>query len=300
MNRWLVKTNDKSLRYPTFKWYAPTIQEVQNQFPEAEITQDFNKSYLEYIEKIKEKSEYNMVYDRKGREVYAFKVSDGHLVVKLSKDEDGYLDIAFYQLWKYKRFLDPVGFILSNPKHVYDLFFGEPLTYERVSYRQYGQPKLNKPKQLKGIKQNFSGEYIAKKCNCPCFCVGDDLWIQHKDFFSGAFEPPDEDFDKPTSYLLNKYFNQYKSKKFVYDDCWGSIILRDEAWIVFKNIKSVAERNNSNQLARLMVDEIIKSDTIARRNLKGYSEFELQWERFFEDVGKKYKDFLKNSSSQTT
>ncbi len=90
MNRWLVKTNDKSLRYPTFKWYAPTIQEVQNQFPEAEITQDFDKSYLDYIEKIKAKSEYNMVYDRKGREVYAFKVSDGHLVVKLSKDEDGF------------------------------------------------------------------------------------------------------------------------------------------------------------------------------------------------------------------
>ena len=74
MNRWLVKTNDKSLRYPTFKWYAPTIQEVQNQFPEAEITQDFDKSYLEYIEKIKEKSEYDMLYDNKGREAYTFRL----------------------------------------------------------------------------------------------------------------------------------------------------------------------------------------------------------------------------------
>lgn len=292
MNRWIVKTNDKSLRYPTFKWYAPTLNDVQKSFPEAEITQDFDKSYLEYIDKIKQKSKHNVTYDRKGREVYFFSLSDGYLVVKFSKDVDGYLDVAFYQLWKHKRFLDPVGFIMSNPKHVYDLFFGEPLSYKRVSYRQYGQPKLQKPKQLKGIKQSFSGEYIAKKCNCPCFYVGDDLWIQHKDFFSSSFVPPDEDFDKPVSYLAKKYFNRSKSEKFVYPDGWGSIVLRNEAWILFKNIKSVAKRNNYNQLARLMVDEMMKSDTIAKHNLENYSEFELQWERFFEDISKKYQNLI--------
>ena len=130
--------------------------------------------------------------------------------------------------------------------------------------------------------------YIHKKCNCPCFCTGDDLYIQHKDFFSDTFEPPDEDFDKPLEYLLKKYFNKDKSNKFIYPDCWGSIVHRDEAWIVFRNIKSVAERNNSNQLARIMVDMMIDSDIIAKRNLSGYSEFILHWERFFEDIAKKY------------
>lgn len=292
MNRWIVKTNDKSLRYLTFKWYAPTLSDVQKSFPEAEITQDFDKSYLEYIDKIKQKSKHNVAYDHKGREVYFFSLSDGYLVVKFSKDVDGYLDVAFYQLWKHKRFLDPVGFIMSNPKYVYDLFFGEPLSYERVSYRQYGQPKLQKPKQLKGTKQSFSREYIAKKCNCPCFCVEDDLWIQHKDFFSSSFVSPDEDFDKPVSYLAKKYFNRSKTEKFDYPDGWGSIVLRNEAWILFKNIKSVAKRNNHNQLARLMVDEMMKSDTIAKHNLENYSEFELQWERFFEYISKKYQNLI--------
>ena len=295
MNRWIVETNDTSLRFPTFKWYAPTIEEVQKQFPEAKITQDFDRSYLKYIELIKEKSTYPLRYDPKGREMYAFRISGATLIVKFSKDEDGYLDIAFYQTWEDKRYLDPVGFILSDPKYVYDKFMGEPMTYERISYRQYGQPKLSKPKELKGIKQNFSGEYIAKKCNCPCFCVGDDLYIQHKDFFSSAFESPDEDFGKPVAYLAKKYFDHKKSEKFIYPDGWGSIILRDEAWIVFKNIRPVAERNNSNQLARIMVDMMIDNDIIAKRNLSGYSEFILQWERFYEDVAKKYQKVNKST-----
>lgn len=287
-NRWLLKTP-----YGEIKIYADTVEKAKQIFPEAtEITPYTDMSYLEYIENIKNKAQF-YAYDHKGREVYTFEMPDGTLIIKFSKEDGDYFDIAFYQLWRDKRHIDPVGFIMSNPKSVYEEFMGDPMSYERISYRQYGQPKLSKPKELKGIKQSFSGEYIPKKCNCPCFCVGDDLYIQHKDFFSRSFKPPDEDFDKPVAYLAKKYFDHKKSEKFIYPDGWGSIILRDEAWIVFKNIKPVAERNNSNQLARIMVDMMINSDIIAKRNLSGYSEFILHWERFFEDIAKKYQELLK-------
>lgn len=287
-NRWLLKTP-----YGEIKIYADTSEKAKQIFPEAtEIMPYTDMSYLEYIDKTKNKSKF-YAYDHKGREVYTFEMPDGTLIIKFSKEDGDYFDIAFYQLWRDKRHIDPVGFIMSNPKSVYEEFMGDPMSYERISYRQYGQPKLSKPKELKGIKQSFSGEYIPKKCNCPCFCVGDDLYIQHKDFFSRSFKPPDEDFDKPLSYLLNKYFNKNKSEKFCYPDCWGEIILRDETWIVFKNIKPIAERNNLSQLARIIIDTMIENDTIAKRNLTGHSEFVSQWERFFEDISKKYKEWLK-------
>lgn len=284
MNRWIVKESD----LPPFKWYADTIEGVWNQFPNAEVVMDSDRSYLEYIEKIKKHSVQPVRYDYNGREVYVIRMSGGSVVIKLSQDNDGYLDIAFYQVWNDKRSVDPVGFTLDSPKHVCELFIGELLTYDRVSYRQYGEPKLSKPKELKGVKQSFSSWYIPNKCKCPCFCSGNDLWIQHRDFFSFSWQPPQEDFGAPLSYNLDKYFDHCKSEKFVYPDCWGDIVLRDEAWIVFKNVKSVAAHNNPNELAKIMLDMIIANDSIARQNLEGYWEFQIHWERFFQDVCDKY------------
>lgn len=288
-NRWLLKTP-----YGEIKIYADTSEKAKQIFPEAtEITPYTDMSYLEYIENIKNKAQF-YAYDHIGREVYTFGMPDGTLMIKFSKEDGDYFDIAFYQLWRNKRHIDPVGFIMSNPKSVYEEFMmEESMNYERISYRQYGQPKLSKPKELKGIKQSFSGEYIPKKCNCPCFCVGSDLYIQHKDFFSRSFKPPDEDIGAPLSYLLKKYFDKNKSEKFYYPDCWGEIILRDEAWVVFKNIEPIAERNNLSQLARIMIDTMIENDTIAKRNLNRHTEFTSQWERFYEDISKKYKEWLK-------
>lgn len=253
-----------------------------------------DKSYLEYIDKIKDKSTCPTKYDRKGCEVYFIKISEGTLIVKLSQENGEYLNLAFYQVWKDTRYVDPVGFTMSNPKCVYETFFGKDISFERVSYRLYGQPKLDKPKELKGIEQSFTGTYIKNKCDCPCFCFGEDLWVQHKDFFSRAFQPPIDDLGKPTSYYLNKYFNCNRSfKKFVYNDSWGSIILRNEAWIVFRNIKSVAMRVDYIQLAKLMLDTAIQNDATISGNLSGYTELWLQWERFFEDIGLKYQSYLK-------
>ena len=50
------------------------------------------------------------------------------------------------------------------------LFNPKPnLQFIQYSVRFYGQPKLPKPKELKGIKQIFSIDYIPTKCKCPIY-----------------------------------------------------------------------------------------------------------------------------------
>ncbi len=186
----------------------------------------------------------------------------------------------------------------------YDMYFTNPIKYERYSYRQHGQPKLPKPKELKNIKQSFSAKYIPKKCNFSCFCVGDDLWIKCNDFFSRSWRPPNKDIGAPTSYLLKKYFN--KTEKFCYSDTQGNIVLRDEAWIVFKDIKQVFKRELpecsnenyvANQIASLMLDEFTNNDIIAYASLHNHMGLEFRWTRFFEDVCKKYVKWLKENQN---
>lgn len=81
--------------------------------------------------------------------------------------------------------------------------------------RYYGEPKLTKPKELKGIKEIFSVDYIPKKCKCKVYVVGDDLWIHHRDFFSRTI------YDHSVAFR----------KKFVYNDTFGAVVLRNEAYL---------------------------------------------------------------------
>lgn len=81
--------------------------------------------------------------------------------------------------------------------------------------RYYGEPKLTKPKELKGIKEIFSVDYIRNKCKCKVYVIGNDLWIQHRDFFSREIYDTNHEF----------------RKKFIYNDTFGSIVLRNEAYI---------------------------------------------------------------------
>ena len=85
------------------------------------------------------------------------------------------------------------------------------------SKRKYGEPKLNKPKELKNIKQLYSVEWIPKKCKCSCFVYNKDLYIQHRDFGSQEV------------YGYNYEFRQ----KFIYNDTFGCVVLRGEAWIIY-------------------------------------------------------------------
>lgn len=111
-----------------------------------------------------------------------------------------------------------------------------PITFYVHSFRSYGQPKLSKPKDLRGIKQSLSVDYIPGKCRCPVFIKADDVWIRHNDYFSETMRLPLVDMGMPLEYLAKKYEKRDKRKKFVYPDTWGSIVLRSQAWLRIKNL----------------------------------------------------------------
>lgn len=261
-------------------------------------------SYLDEIDFIKNHSTLLGIEKRNNniiREWYEFNSNDGKLIFKLSKNSSNnlYLDFAEYQFKSEDALVYPIGFTWSNPKQLKEQFFGKELECEICSYRVYGEEKLDKPKEIKGVKQSFSVEHIPKKCSCQCFVNGDDLWIKHRDFFSSSFMPTDiEDIDKPLGYRLKKYFPDiYKVyyHKFVYDDNWGDIVLRNEAWIVFRNIRYTFKKNDILPI-RTIINSFLNSDFLVENNIL---ELSSEWERFFERLCNSYRDFIETEKNIT-
>jgi hypothetical protein len=91
----------------------------------------------------------------------------------------------------------------------------------------------------------------------------------------------------PLSYYLEKYFNKQKNEKFIYPDTWGSIILRNEAWIKLKNYLSLVKTENGSIFAENVLKEQIKD-----RYSKGLDKYDMDWMRFYEDVHRVIKNYL--------
>ena len=229
MKRWLLTL--EGFRYQP-KIYAETAEKAANFFINEKVIKVepyTDTSFMDSISEIKRKSELiavQYVSDNRTRQWYKSVLSDGTLRIRLYKDlnDNTFYDIAEYQFMPNGRLIYPCTFTCSNPKDVCKLFLASQISCEVVSYRFYGQPKLAKPSELKGIKQSFSADYIPKKCSCPCFANGDDLWIKHRDFFSASHRPSDpKDNGTPLIYRAKKYFNMDLSskEKFIYADCWG-------------------------------------------------------------------------------
>ena len=148
--------------------------------------------------------------------------------------------------------------------------------FSLVSFRKYGDKKLVKPKELDGIKQLDSVTYIPKKCVCLLFIKGNDVYIKHRDYFSPIFVT--EETGTPLEFITNKYLGKEKGKKFIYGDAWGSIVLRNEAWIKLENL--VVDIKNNVFPVRLK-DNIL-------RQMEAYHEFTNMitgyMERFVESV----------------
>lgn len=150
------------------------------------------------------------------------------------------------------------------------------------SYRSYGQPKLKKPKELSGIKENFSIDFIPKKCRCKCYILDGDLWIMHRDYFSQSMTLLDEDFGSPLSVLCKKYLDKSKSDKFVYADAWGDIVLRNEAYIHITNFTyNVDKFGVLDTRYEIMLQ-------MANTHRCDWTDIDLEWERFFERIILKY------------
>lgn len=305
MNRWYVETPYTQGKEP-MKIYGNTIEDVQKSFPEAtSITPCGDRSHLPYIKKMIERSELLGKSSNKDnteqRELYLYKAYGANVYIKLSKNlfDNEYYDLAITQERDNGRHIIPVTWNLSNPKKTYEKYFTLDFSIQRIAYRKYGQPKLAKPKELKA-KQSFSVAW-NKSCKCPVYIQGNDVYMKHKDYFSGTFSPPPEDWGAPTQVLLDKYFNGGKKvKSFIYFDCWSSIILRDESWLKFQNLIPLLKRKENPLIGTpsFLVDELIKSDSIARKRLQGYISFQEEWERFFEQLIKECLNWMRNSIAE--
>lgn len=167
------------------------------------------------------------------RELYVGDCFLGKVEVQLFKDlrDNTYYDYTQYRIWKSKRYLNPITWCVGDYKKLWNEVLNvQNIQYEVYSKRYYGQPKLNKPKELKNIKSIGTAEFIPKHCDCQMFIKDNDLWIKHDDYFSRLWRPPKgERLDMPTSYYLKKYFDKIKKDKFIYPDGWGSIVLRNNA-----------------------------------------------------------------------
>lgn len=124
-----------------------------------------------------------------------------------------------------------------------------------LSERRWGQPKLETPKELKGIKRSFVmpsnyNRHNARKC--PVYIVGDDVYVFHKDWFSASYKPSkyclentlcsmndvihDFNVNVVSKHEGMKPISEYYRGKFMYNDNWGEIVLCNHAWIKLENL----------------------------------------------------------------
>ena len=113
---------------------------------------------------------------------------------------------------------------------------------ELISQRRYGTPKLSKPLEIKGIPESFGlpytwgGQNNVKATN-QVFIKGNDVFVKVRDYMSDTFHPPLGFTGAPLSVILKNFFPEKTIKsKFIYDDCWGNVVLRGEAWVCFRNV----------------------------------------------------------------
>lgn len=264
-----------------------TLEEAYEYNPNCKITESSDYEYLKYVDKIKN----NVVetkLDYRGKEIHKIKVDYGIIYLRLYKQDGIYLDGLQYQAWNNNRSINPITWTVSEPKEFYNKYLNaKNINYKIYSFRKYGQPKLSKPKELKGINQCFSVDYITKHCKCQCFIKDDDLYIKHKDYFSESLRVK-EDFGTPLEYRLNKYGIKRKSNKFIYPDCWGDIVLRNEAWIVLENIVPQLEIKSEQELIR----ELIQKFADFRQHRMRWTDVDTTWNLFWENIVKELYRYI--------
>ena len=112
---------------------------------------------------------------------------------------------------------------------------------------------------------------------------------KHTDYFSRRWQPPEgERIDMPLSYYAKKYFNKDKNEKFCYPDCWGDIILRNEAWLKIENLVPMCEYREMSylQIAR----QVLKEQQFVIKGMS--SDVEAEWERFWEKVVRLVREYI--------
>lgn len=152
------------------------------------------------------------------------------------------------------------------------------------SIRKHGEPKLKKPKELQGIKQSFSTEWIYKKCICPCYVLGDDIYIKHRDYNSKSLYGL-------TIEEKRRLTGRELKNKFIWNDNFGCVVLRGEAWIILKDV--IKDINNKDVAKDMNYDVFVMKifQSLAKQITGDIGCFEM--ERFFERVISGYRREVK-------
>ena len=260
---------------------------------------DTKLEYTKYIKEIIDDSEDSIILW--GKKHYLYKTNKGLVPVNIWQEKDGfYYNGLQYIEGRYNKekhivesfkgnYTSPFGWILATPKEFLNIYNQDrELKFIHHQIRFYNETKLKKPKELKGIKQVFSVDYILKRCKCQIFIKDNDVWIKHKDYFSSSMETPVEDAGTPLSYRSKKYLNKIKNEKFVYSDAWGDIVLRNEAWICIKNL---FHKIKLNEFEPVLVNQILRQQEkeccFKEYELSG-GDMERFWERLIKELKKQY------------
>lgn len=221
--------------------------------------------------------------ERSIENVFVVYAHDGRYLVKLHKDGDKFLPTCQYKRMTLydKGYAPEFLWTISDTVEFVQTF----ITYSKpvlsiIQKRKCGEPKLTKPKELKGLKE-ASIDFIPKKCKFKYYICENDLYILCRDFFSPIFTPPVEDMGLPLDAVLKKHFVvDKKSKNFVYPDTWGSVVLRSEAWLKLSNYK-IIDKQSKNKLDRR---DMFKSVFINGLLQAGYvvREDDTYWQSFIE------------------
>lgn len=159
-----------------------------------------------------------------------------------------------------------------------------PIKIEVVSKRYYGEPSLKKPSILKGLKPSGSLVFIPKKCTCPFFIKDDDVYIKHRDWCSPSCRLPDKLSGAPLTKVCDHLGIKNKSEKFCYPDCWGDVVLRNEAWIVIRHAISYDVRALPFDPEYMHTFGFDCVRALADVLGVDWTELDLRWERFFDDL----------------
>ena len=280
MKRFKVQTGDGH----TLFLYYRTQAEAQEHWPDAIIEDYVGQSHVAYIQQMLEAATSCTTAERNGSIVHVLRMDTpmGICIVQLMQNsvDNVWFDFCQYQLWKIGVVVVPFGWNLTNPAD-----FCKQFLFPQAEYVVLSSGKNHKkPQELCGIMEFASVSF--GKCKCQLFLKGDDLYINHHDYFSWSWRPPADDLGKPTTYYLKKYFGIARPEKFCYADCWGDIVLQNKAWLRITNFVPMVKILNAPQIAKKVWPMI--------REYHNWPSCEqnTDWEQFLDCVAVTTKNYL--------
>ncbi len=135
---------------------------------------------------------------------------------------------------------------------------------ELICCRDWGQPKLVKPKFCNNKTLLGTVNFIAN-CKCKVWCYNNEYYILHRDWFSRFIS-----YDEAVAHGLVKQYNC----KFIYNDNFGGVVLRNEAIIKFAREDWYYPTPSMSTNMCLSLEKMLDE--------KPYSLANNVWESFFE------------------